>query len=252
MKRLLLAAFCAGAAALALAAPAAAQSQLNAAATEQLIEVKSDFRGAAITIFGAAPDRVGGGDYVVTLQGPPQTLVVRRKRRILGLWINTDPVRFEEAPSFFALFATRRVDRIANAQQIWSLQLDPAASAVLASSTPQDADAALYRAALVRLMRRRGLYISQLQDLQQGPSGLFTAQVDLPANAPTGAYVWKAHYFRKGRLIGTQEGEVLVSKAGLERWISNAAANHPRLYGLAAVLMALGGGWLATVLFRRA
>ncbi|MBY0447581.1 MAG: TIGR02186 family protein, partial [Hyphomonadaceae bacterium] len=96
--------------------PARAQppprAELEAAATAQLIEVKSDFRGAAITIFGAAPERAPGGDFVVTLQGPAETLVVRRKRRILGLWINTDPVRFREAPSFFALFATRRLDRI--------------------------------------------------------------------------------------------------------------------------------------------
>lgn len=225
---------------------------LEAAATAQLIEVKSDFRGAAITIFGAAPERAPGGDFVVTLQGPTETLVVRRKRRILGLWINTDPVRFREAPSFFALFATRRLDRIATPQQIWTLQLDPAALAVPGDRTPQDADAALYRQALVRLMRRRGLYINQLQDLEQGPGGLFTARVELPANAPTGAYVWKAHYFRKGKLIGSQEGEVRVSKAGLERWVSNAAANNPRLYGLAAVLIAVGAGWLANLLFRRA
>jgi len=229
----------------------AQESRLDAAATEQLIEVTSDFRGASITIFGAAPDRRPGGDFVVTLRGPADEVLVRRKRRILGLWINVDPVRFAEAPGYFALFANRPLDDIATPAQIWNLGLDPAALAVLADRTPQDADAAQYRQALVRLMRRRGLYINQLQNLDQSPGGLFIARVDLPANAPTGAYVWEAHYFRGGRHVGTSTGEVLVSKAGLERLLSVSADQHPRLYGLAAVLLAAGTGWLVGLFSRR-
>lgn len=240
---------------LATAAPALAQPSrarnLEAASTEQLIEVTSDFRGASITIFGAAPDRRPGGDFVVTLRGPAETVVVRRKRRILGLWINVDPVRFSEAPGYFALFANRPLDDIASPSQVWNLGLDPAALAILADQTPRDADAALYRQALVRLMRRKGLYINQLQNLNQSEGGLFIARVDLPANAPTGGYVWEAHYFRRGRLIGSSSGEVKVSEAGLERLLSTLADENPRLYGLAAVLLAGGAGWLVGLFSRR-
>lgn len=229
----------------------AATPNLDAAATEDLIEVTSDFRGARITIFGAAPDRRPGGDFIVTLRGPGEPLIVRRKRRILGLWVSVDPVRFSSAPGYFALFASRPLDRFATPAQIWSLRLDPAALAVLASATPADADAALYRQAVVRLMRRRGLYINQVQRLHQGPGGLFTAQVELPANAPPGNYVWEAHYLRQGRVVGTSRGEVHVAKAGLERLLSTLADERPRLYGLAAVLLATGCGFLASLLARR-
>lgn len=160
-------------------------------------------------------------------------------------------MRFAEAPGYFALFANRRLDEIANPRRIWELGLDPASLARLSEATPEDADAGQYRQALVRLMRERGLYINQLQDLQRSPGGLFIARLDLPANAPVGAYVWEAHYFRRGRLIGSQSGEVLVRKAGVERFLSQFASVNPGIYGLSTVLLALGAGLAVSSLFRR-
>lgn len=237
---------------LGLTGPAQAQDRgLAAASTDQLIEVTSDYQGAVVTIFGATPDRRLDGDIVVTLRGPPQRMQLRRKRRMLGLWINADPVTVTEAPAFFALFATRPLDSVTTPRQIWALDLDPAALAVIEGETPADADAGVYRAALVRLMRRSGLYAQRVRDLTVGPGGLFTAKMRLPANAPVGLYTWNVHYFRNGRLIDSQEGEVAVSKAGLERAVFDAAVSRPRIYGLATVALALIAGWLVTLVFRR-
>src|SRR5262245_43350666 len=153
--------------ALLLAAPAArAQDQaqpgdvandLPAAVAEEQITVSSDYRGSFVTVFGYNPDRRGRGDIVVVVRGPNERAVVMRKRRVVGLWINGDPVHFSEVPSFFAVLSNRPLRAIAPPQAIWRYQLDPAASARLESRTG-DADPSSYRNALVRLRRGQGLY----------------------------------------------------------------------------------------------
>jgi uncharacterized protein (TIGR02186 family) len=247
-----------------LATPAGAQnpgdvaSDLPAAVAEEQITVSSDYRGSYITVFGVNPDRRGRGDIVVVVRGPNEGTVVMRKRRVLGLWINGDPVRFAEAPSFFAVLSNRPLRQIANPQSIWRYQLDPAASAQLASAVP-DADPSAYRRALVRLRTAQGIYQYYI-----GPStperrggltmyqgGLFRAVVRLPANAPIAQYNADTYLFRDGRLISSQRIPVTISRVGVERRIHDLATSTSVLYGIVTVLLALFAGWLSALIFRR-
>jgi uncharacterized protein (TIGR02186 family) len=246
-----------------LAGPARAQtpdvaSDLPAAVVEEQITVSSDYRGSFITVFGYNPDRRGRGDIVVVLRGPPESAVVMRKRRVLGLWINGDPVRFSETPSFFAVLSNRPLRSIAPPQAIWRYQLDPAASARLQSRTG-DADPSAYRNALVRLRRAQGLYQEysgraspeERGGLTMYQGGLFRAVVRLPANAPIAQYHADTYLFRDGRLISAQRIPITISRVGIERRIHDLATGASWLYGIVTVLLALAAGWVAAFLFRR-
>jgi uncharacterized protein (TIGR02186 family) len=158
------------------AAPARAQvrgdvaAELPAAVADRQISVSSSYRGSIIDVWGVNPDRRGQGDVVVVVRGPSQPATVMRKRRVFGLWVNGDPVVFSEAPGFFAVLSNRPLRLIASPQAIWSLELDPAASARLASAVPPGADPSDYRSALVRLRTQQRLYL-------EDRSGLITIQV---------------------------------------------------------------------------
>jgi uncharacterized protein (TIGR02186 family) len=247
------------------AAPAQAQNpgelanDLPAAVVEEQITVSSDYRGSFITVFGVNPDRRGRGDIVVVVRGPNVSTVVMRKTRQFGLWINGGPVRFAEAPSFFAVLSNRPLRQIASPQSIWRYQLDPAASAQLASAVPAGADPSEYRMALVRLRNAQGLYqayIGQPTPERRGgltmyQGGLFRAVVRLPANAPIAQYHADTYLFRDGRLISSQRIPVTVSRVGIERRIHDLATTQSFLYGIVTVLLALFSGWIAALLFRR-
>jgi uncharacterized protein (TIGR02186 family) len=246
--------------ALALAlAPASAQAQsqaqdkagLPAAAAEDQITVGSDYQGAVIRVFGVNPDRRGRGDIVVVVRGPNKPATVMRKRRVLGLWVNGDPVLFSQAPSFFAVLSSRPLRQIVRPGDIWAYELDPAASAVLSGAIPIDSDPSDYREALVRLRTRQNLYQESRAGLTLYPGGLFRAQVNLPANAPIAEYIADAYVFRNGRLISSQRIPLRIARVGVERRIHDLAANASLFYGLLVVLLALCGGWLAAFLFRR-
>lgn len=234
-------------------------SDLPAGVAEEQITVSSTYGGSYITIFGVNPDRRGRGDIVVVLRGPNDSATVMRKRRVLGLWVNGDPVRFREAPEFFAVLSNRPLGQIANPQSIWRYQLDPAATAELASAVPAGGDPSAYRAALVRLRRDQGLYQWYSRPPQPGSrggltmyaGGLFRAVVRLPANAPIAEYQADTYLFRDGRLISRQNIPITVSRIGIERTIHDLATNMSWLYGIVTVMLALLAGWGAAVVFRR-
>lgn len=239
---------------LALCAPAHAQANrrnLTAAVTEDTIEVTSDFRGARVVVYGASPQQRGGGDLVVVIRGPASEVTVMRKRRILGLWLNTDPVRFTDTPTFFAVLSAKPLEQIAATDAIWSLKLDPAAQARLATATPADADPGAYRRGLVRLKQSAGLYTVAPRGLDFPAQGLFRAPVALPPNAPPGVYTVDIYLFRRLQLIASEQAKVTIARTGVERTIHDLAQKRPFLYGLLTVAMALGAGWLATAAFRR-
>lgn len=231
--------------------PGDVASDLPAAVAEDSISVGSTYRGSIIDVWGVNPDRRGRGDIVVVVRGPNQPATVMRKRRVFGLWINGDPVRFSEAPGFFAVLSNRPLRDIASPQAIWSLELDPAASAELQSTTGMD-DPSAYRAALVRLREGQGLYLENNRSgLSQYAGGLFRARVQLPANAPIAEYQADTYLFRGGRLISSQRIPVRIARVGIERRIHDLAVNFSFVYGILMVLMALGAGWLAAFLFKR-
>src|SRR3546814_17537799 len=59
------------------------------------IAITSDFRGADLTVFGALTNAdelflaIGQYDVIVTLEGPRDYATVRKKERVLGIWMNT-------------------------------------------------------------------------------------------------------------------------------------------------------------------
>ena len=79
---------------------------------------------------------------------------------------------------------------------------------------------------------------------------LFQARIAMPANIVEGDY--KAEFFlvRDRTVISTAETEIVVQKAGIERWIFNLSQQRPLAYGIMSVLVALLAGWLAAAAFR--
>src|SRR6202007_2257475 len=90
------------------AAPARAEA-LVADLTSHLIAITTGFTGASVVLFGAID---GPGDVAVVVQGPDREITVRRKSRIAGLWVNSREVTFANAPSFYAVAASRPLEEI--------------------------------------------------------------------------------------------------------------------------------------------
>ncbi|CAA7616329.1 TIGR02186 family protein [Magnetospirillum sp. UT-4] len=233
---------------LASTAPAGAAEPLVADLSRHLVAITTGFAGTDVLLFGAV---AGEGDVVVVVRGPARTETVRRKQRRGGIWINSGHAEIAGAPAFYRVAATRPLAEVAPPALLQShaiglehldLDIRPADS----SAEPHE-----YRAALVRLKQRAGLYGDHVQDIGFLGQRLFRADMHFPANVPTGTYLVEVYYLVDGRLAGTQTTPLVVSKIGLGAQLHDFAHRRAAAYGVAAVLLAAGGGWLAAASFRR-
>ncbi|RJF94714.1 hypothetical protein D3874_02530 [Oleomonas cavernae] len=224
--------------------------------SERLIAITSSFTGSSILVFGAVvADGPGKRDVVVVLRGPDQGLRVRRKEQVAGIWMNTDAHPFEAVPAFYAVAATRPLAEINAASAFARHQIGLSALKLkvrgLSETSEEASEAVPFRTALLRLKARQGLYPLMTQPVTfVGPS-LFRATFQFPSNVPVGSYKAEIYLFKDGELIGANSSALFVDKTGIERWIYKAALNYPVLYGLSAVFIAAGIGWLAALAFRR-
>ena len=88
---------------------------ISAALTDTTVQVKSDFRGARIVLYGAVFDPAARpGDVVVLVRGTEQPVRITRKQKVVGLWLNSRPVVFRGAPGFYRAASNRPLDDIAH------------------------------------------------------------------------------------------------------------------------------------------
>jgi uncharacterized protein (TIGR02186 family) len=233
----------------AVAAPARGQP-LVADLSKHLVAITTGFTGSDVLVFGAIE---GKGDVVVVVQGPPADVVVRRKARVSGIWVNRDSLTFGGAPAFYAVAATGPLEQIvpeaiARQEQIGldNLRLNPAEGE---AANPEDLK--VFRAALLRLRARAALYPERLFPVTLVGNRLFRAELHFPANVPTGAYTVRFYLLREGRIIGAFSTPLYVNKTGMSAEVAAFAHEQSILYGLFAVLVAIFLGWLGAVVLRR-
>ncbi|WP_404822973.1 TIGR02186 family protein [Novosphingobium huizhouense] len=218
------------------------------------IQVRQGFTGADLLLFGAILSPEGtramqGTDIVIVLEGPARSIVLREKQKVAGIWINADSTEFRSAPTFFAVASTRPIDRIIDDKTaaIYELGLKWLQLSPIGVIDP--AEQRRFSAGLVDLMQRQGLY--QQSDFAVHTSGdvLYQARIALPSSVQTGTYTAETFAIRNGRVVASAITRVEVRKEGFERFVALNAENNGLIYGLFAVLLSVGMGWLAGRLF---
>jgi uncharacterized protein (TIGR02186 family) len=190
-------------------------------------------------------------DIVVVLKGPVQPIVVRQKQKIAGIWMNADSNRFQSAPTYYAVASSRPLrdlvdDRTAAIFELGlqNLQLSPGGGALPDKERR-------FEAGLLDLRRREGLYAEHPNGVEISDGVLYRARIAIPSQVPVGTYTAETFLIDRGKVIAAATRDVAVGKAGFERFVALAARQHGFLYGLASVLLSLGLGWGAAMLFRK-
>ena len=224
------------------------------------IPVESDFDGTELVIFGSiegyeqAPLYRGEYDVVITVEGAREDILVRRKERVFGIWINNDAREYKEVPSFYSVLSRNPLDDIADKKTLQEVGIgvdnlrvyyDPDHPFIFES------ESGVFSGALRRVRRQKDLFAENVQGLEQLSPSLFRATVYLPPNVPIGQHKVTSYLFRDGKLLATNESGFRIQKAGLERFLYNLAHENSFLYGIMAVLIAIATGWTANLLFRK-
>ncbi len=228
---------------------------LTGSAQDQ-VAITATFSGSELFVYGAiARNRflaVGENspEIIIVVRGPSSPIMVRKKDRIGGLWMNNEAVRIAAAPSYYAVASTKPLPEILEELDDFTYRIS-IDRAVLIAGVPFSAEnPANFREALIRLKRQSGLYRNTPFGVTLKGGTLYQARFRMPANIIEGDYQVRVFLVRDGRVRDQARIELPVRKEGVERVLYAAAQETPFLYGLLTLLTALFCGWGASELFR--
>ena len=221
------------------------------------IEIAYSFTGAELLLFGAILYPGGrvpeerDADIVVVIKGPSQSILVREKQKVAGIWVNAARMRYLSAPSYYALASSKPINQLLDERNraiyeigLDSLQLSPASGAA-----PEENER--FVRWLVDLKRRSRLYFEAPGAVEITDGVLYRARLNIPARVPVGRFTAETFLIRKGRVLAAAVREIDIRKSGFERFVARAADRHSITYGLVAVALSVLFGWAAGWIARR-
>lgn len=218
------------------------------------VRITATFEGSDILVFGAVkregPIPQDPLDVIVAISGPSQPLTVRRKERVLGIWVNTDAVEVDAAPSFYAVATTGPLDQVlSNVEDLrHKISIGRAIRSVGAPGSV--ADAQVFTDALIRIRENNDAYQMLEGQVALDEQTLFRTEIGLPANLTEGEYLTRIFLTRDGNVVSQFETVIDVRKVGLERWLYTLSRQQPLIYGLMSLAIAIAAGWGASAVFR--
>ncbi|MCO5063452.1 MAG: TIGR02186 family protein [Rhizobiaceae bacterium] len=222
------------------------------------VALTAGFSGADLTIFGSVENsdpqitRRGGYDVVVVLEGPSDAVVVRRKKRVLGMWINTRSETFLNVPISYSLATTRQPQDITDPQNYKRLSLG-ADSIYLQPMDKHVGPVTIqeFTDALRDRKKATNLYSTNYGGVQFLSQSLFRATLRLAPNVPVGTHRARAFLFKNGTFVSESSAQLEIRKSGFEQSIFDYAHQDSFMYGLFAVGLAMLTGWLGRLVFRK-
>ena len=233
---------------------AAAQEEIVLGLSQSEVAITARFDGSDILIFGAVkretPIPETTLEAIITIEGPSGPLVVRRKERRFGIWVNAAALEVESAPSFYAVASSGPLDEVLQRieNERYGITVDRAIQAV--SRTVEFGNTQDFTKALIRIQQDNGSYQQLENAVVLDQQTLFRTSIALPSNLTEGDYRARIFLTRKGNVVSQFETIIDVRKVGLERFLYNLAHERAPIYGVLAIFIAVIAGWGASAAFR--
>ena len=216
------------------------------------IAINTNFDGSDILIFGsikrANNKRLIPSDIIIEIIGPRIPIIVRKKRKKFFIWINSDPIKIDESPSFYALLSSQDPLLILSESEAERYSIGKKKI----SSVKNHPDKYLEAVdATYRIRKNTGSYKFETEAVSLKNDTLFSANVTLPSNLTEGDYETIIYLIQDKKVVSFSTDVITVRKIGLERFLYKTAHEQPLFYGFFSIFLALISGWGASALFRR-
>lgn len=238
---------------LVLAWPSAAAEQVVSGLSQNRVGITANFDGSEIVVFAAvarvAPPPPGRLDVIVTVEGPTGPVIVRRKARRLGIWVNVDAVEIDSAPAFYAIATTGPLRDILSETENLRHRISIGQAVRAIGAAHQSEDSPAFTEALIRLRRENGLYLVEDGGVTLDRDTLIRSDIRLPASLSEGLFRVRVFLVRDGAVVGQEATDITVQKEGIERFLHRLALDKPLIYGILSLSLAILAGWLASAAF---
>lgn len=233
----------------------AAKEEVVLGLSHDRVAITADFDGSEILIFGAVKRETPIPDadqiqVVVTVSGPDSPVLVRRKEKKFGIWINADSVLVDSAPSFYAIATSAPLIQVLTDTEDLRYRISISRAIRSVGAAMHIKDAQNFADAVVRIRKAEHLYSVRENTVAVDQQTLFRTAIEMPSNLTEGTYTARIFLTRSGRVVSHYETSIDVRKVGLERFLFTMSRERPFLYGLMSLAIAIAAGWGASAAFQ--
>ncbi|OFW66280.1 MAG: hypothetical protein A2Y74_03780 [Actinobacteria bacterium RBG_13_63_9] len=241
----------------------------------ETVKVGLNFSGADVTISGTTPE---GGDVVLVVDGPLDSVKMRKKGKVMGLfWMTVEQAEVEDMPAFHIVGSSEPIESLLSKEQQVRLGVSPESSDILdrAQAVDPDDESPLseekqteFVTALRDKYIRDGRYTpwrcyheagaaecdTAAPDggiIQADDGGHWETSISLPSDAPLGDYSVQAHYVRDGQVVMSDAATFNVEKVGAVDALGSMAEDKAPLYGAMSLAIAIVMGLTIGFVFPR-
>ena len=235
----------------------AAAGALVTASTKSVIEIGLRYNGDRIDFFGTLAGTESDA-LIVKLTSPAETVKINLKGRVGPFWMNTRQYQVDNVPSMYQIQASDQLDKITTPELAEELQIGydtikKQLKAHIVKGTKEENDEDTIFEGLLEIKQRAGLYsIDDTGRIEIKEGKLFNQYFDFPSGAKPGTYDVDYYVIKDRKLVGRASDTIQIEKVGMVAFIAEAAEAQPVVYGICAVLIALGTGLLVGFIFKGA
>ena len=215
------------------------------------VKVNSSFVGTNVMVFGTKKQRE---NIVIVIIGPDEKIMVRKKQRLGGIWVNGEKHEFQNVPGFYAIASTQPLNEITNPNLLKHHEIgirNLIANRLLLRKTGDNKSDKAFKEALIRGKKRQLLFLDEPLKINVISDQLFKTSFHFPSNMTTGNYTVKVFAFQKKKFISMTTKNISVEKTGIGADLFRFAKEQSALYGILAIVIAMLSGWIAAVIFRK-
>jgi uncharacterized protein (TIGR02186 family) len=233
---------------------AQASTSVEAYMEPSVVSIGAFFNGARITVKGKAP---ASSDIMITVTGKTEDLELNKKGRAFGLlWMNVGTITFHQVPSVYLFYTSMPLDPSAQAYPEWWRQMPGGFESLEKKTqiTPASGkDAGALFKEFLKLKKQEGLYALHGGEIRYGrekdKEKSYDATLCIPAKIPPGRYEVTVSAVNGASVVDSASEYLTVKEVGMPAYLSSFSLHHGLLYGVLAVLTAVGTGLLMDTLF---
>lgn len=239
------------------------------------VDIGLDFSGADVTIGGTTPE---GADVVLVLEGPLDSVKMRKTGKVMGLlWMTVEQAEVENMPAFHIVGSSQPIESLLSREQQVRLGVSPECSDILDQAEAVDPDdgsplSEEKQTEFVTALRdkyiREGRYTPWRCYHEAGAAECDTAtpsggvirpdddghwetSISLPSDAPLGEYSVEAYYVRDGQEVGAASTTFNVEKVGMVDALGSMAEDNAVVYAAMSLAIAIAIGLTIGFVFPR-
>jgi Putative transmembrane protein (Alph_Pro_TM) len=210
------------------------------------------YSGTELSVSGLSDP---GDDYIMAVTSPECRQALKMKGKVAGaLWMNIGELKCEKAPNLYFIQCSKKLDDLlpADEQEQFVLGYPALERHMSMEPTKDKAEKDKWFGEFIKYKESKKLFANSCVDFHissEGGKQKYSMKFAWPYQAPPGEYLVTVYAVKDRKIVDQAVSKVTVEQVGAVKKLAAMAKNQGALYGILAVLTAIGAGFGVGIIF---